>query len=392
MCKTAINGATAKEAYHMSTIGKTPLTKKQKEIMSEFYKIPFRKIILSKSERTCIWRKFKGGNGWENSLRKICPAAFAELEKAVVNNRNLQSAVLSECAYAQTLANMLKLCVFIDHIYDSSFLPHSIINLLSSYNLVPRYIYSNKAKTRMLIQAGGCNGVDSALISVSDTDVYTLEFKEAGAKTSEPDLPKYGEDGKLILTDDFIFRYPQFTEMVKQHIGFSFFDNAGHNENRFTPESIRVAVTENYSSKKFADVICTEDTSNYLTMMPANQVDRWATLQGEIRTAGRNPYPVWTPKALSRFIEQLGGRSIGGHICINRSKLEERKPRGGEGLSGYKITSLFFIRVADCTIKSNGDITFEIKNVWQLNPTITAKMFFKALKVAEVKEYYQGDF
>ena len=39
-------------------------------------------------------------------------------------------------------------------IQEPSFLPNSVINLLKSYNLVPRYIYSNNAKNRMLIQAG----------------------------------------------------------------------------------------------------------------------------------------------------------------------------------------------------------------------------------------------
>ena len=67
--------------------------------------------------------------------------------------------------------------------------------LLKSYSLVPRYVYYNSDKSRMLIQAGGCNGIDSALITVMDLNIYTIEFKEQGAKASEPDLPKYGEDG-----------------------------------------------------------------------------------------------------------------------------------------------------------------------------------------------------
>jgi hypothetical protein len=377
----------------MNNPQKIPLTKKQREIMSEFYSIPFTKVVLSKRERNRVWTMFKNGNGKDidDNIRKICPAVFAEIEKAYDYGQNIQSAVFSECAYAQTLANILTLHNFINYIHEPSFLPNSIISLLGSYNLVPRYIYSNNNKTRMLIQAGGCNGVDSALISVLDNDVYTIEFKEAGAKTSEPDLPKYGEDGKLILTDDFSHRYPQFIEMMKQHIGFSFFDNIGHNENTFTPESIRIAVTENYSSKKFADAICTEDINNNLTMMPANQVDIWADLQGEIRTAGRNSYSVWTPKAFLQFVKQLGGNIKGEYVRIKRSNLEERNPRGGSGVSGYKITSLFFVRIADC-IMENDDVVFTLRNVRQLNPTITAKMFFNKLAVAKVKEYYSSDF
>ncbi|MCL2196906.1 MAG: hypothetical protein FWB77_04760 [Treponema sp.] len=375
----------------MKDKNRIPLTKKQKEVMGEFYNISFKQVVLSKNERMDIWKKFKNGEKIVSNLVKICPAAFAEIQKAQTNDQNLQSAVFSECAYAQTLANILNLCNFTDYTHNPSFVSDSISSLLNSYNLVPRYIYSNNEKSRMLIQAGGCIGVDSALISVLDNDVYTIEFKEAGAKTSEPDLPKYGEDGKLILTDDFKQRYPQFTEMMKQHIGFNVFEKRGHNENNFSPESIRIAVTENYTSKKFADVICTEDKSNYLTMLPANQVDRWAVLQGEIRTAGRNPYSVWTPKALLRFIKQYGGNVSGEYVYFNPDKLEERKPRGGSGSTGYKITSLFFVRKQYCKKEPNGDIKFKLNNIEQLNPTIAAKMFFYNLNVSEVKEYYKSD-
>ena len=74
----------------------------------------------------------------------------------------------------------------------------------------------------MLIQAGGCGGIDSALITVMDLNVYTIEFKEPGAKTSEPDLPKYGEDGKIVITDDFISRYPQFEAMLREQKDLNF--------------------------------------------------------------------------------------------------------------------------------------------------------------------------
>ena len=31
----------------------------------------------------------------------------------------------------------------------------------------------------MLMQAGGCKGIDSALITVIDLNIYTIEFNEA---------------------------------------------------------------------------------------------------------------------------------------------------------------------------------------------------------------------
>ncbi len=130
----------------------------------------------------------------------------------------------------------------------------------------------------MLIQAGGYGGIDSALITVIDLVIYTIEFKEPGAKTSEPDLPKYGEDGMLRITKDFLGRYPQFEAMLNEHRDLNFFENIGHNIRDFSEESIKIAVSNNYVNK-YANVICTEDTEGFLVMMPANQVQLWSRLK-----------------------------------------------------------------------------------------------------------------
>ena len=46
-------------------------------------------------------------------------------------------------------------------------------------------------------------------------------------------------------------------------------------------------------------------------MMPVNQVQLWAELEGEIRPAGRNRYKVWTPAALNRFMLQYKPDIVG---------------------------------------------------------------------------------
>jgi hypothetical protein len=260
--------------------------------------------------------------------------------------------------------------------------------------MIPRYVYSNIDSTRLLIQAGGCGGVDSALISVIDTNVFTIEFKEAGAKTSEPDLPKYGEDGKLIITQEFSNRYPQFIDMLKEHIGFSIFDNLGHNENNFKIENIKTAISNNYNAKKFADVICTEDVNNYLTMLPANQVGEWASLEGEIRTTGRNANKVWTPIRLRAIIANKGGTiSQDGTVKFPVSNiLQERMGRGSSELSSkYKLDQIFIIK-KDLTQPSGNIIKFDIKDVQQIRPTISAKLFFNSLDVNSVHNFYRGEF
>lgn len=365
-----------------------PLTKLQKEIMSEFYSCVPQKVIFNKTERNNLWKIATAkGNLNIEAIRLKCPALAHQIEKSYEHGNNIQSAVFSECVYAQTFANMIHLNVFTNCLDNYNFIPDSVSKLLKSYNLFPRYSYSNDDKSRMLIQAGGCNGIDSALITVIDLNIYTIEFKEPGAKTCEPDLPKYKEDGNLLITDEFLEKYPQFKQMLEEKKDLNFFEKMGSNENNFSTESVNIAVTNNYV-KKYADVVCTEDVDGYLVMLPVNQLSLWAEIVGEIRPAGRNHYKVWTPNALRKFIEDKSGTIEGSIVTIDKCKLGVRKERGGDGrVSGYKINSLFFIYIRNCSENGNA-IIFDLHNVQQLNPTIAGKMFFNSLKYNDVKKYY----
>ena len=368
-----------------------PLTKQQKEIMSEFYRIPCTMVIYDKKERNDLWHKaVKRSEEIDfDVIKEKCPALEHQIKKSYDSGNNIQSAVFSECVYAQTFANMMKLTEFIICSDIPNYIPSSVDSLLRSYHLVPRYVYSTKDKRRMLIQAGGCDGIDSALITVIDLVIYTIEFKEPGAKTSEPDLPKYKEDGLLVVTNDWLLKNPQFKEMLSEQEGLNFFDVMGKNINNFSKESIDIAVSNNYTNKKkFADVICTEDKKGFLVMLPTNQVSHWANIEGEIRPAGRNHYKVWTPNALRKFLLKKGASFNGDIVTINKGNLEIRKERGGNNqISGYKVTPLFFIYAKDCT-ECNGILTFDINKMQQLNPTIAGKMFFNNLLHNEVKKYY----
>ena len=367
----------------------TPLTGQQSKIMTEFYACPKTRVLFTKRERQTLWRQATSRDRSIDfvSLKAKCPALEHQIRKSYKGGHNIQSAVFSECVYAQTFANMFCLPVFTNCDEDDTYIPQHIILLLSSYHLTPRYVYSTENKHRMLIQAGGCNGIDSALITVLDLDIYTIEFKEPAAKTSEPDLPKYTENGNFCITKDFLERYPQFETMLSEQSNLNFFDCMGRNVNNFTPDSIRFAVANNYA-KKYADVICTEDIKGNLVMLPANQVGDWAQLEGEIRPAGRNHYDVWTPNALRRFLHEKGAQITDERVSIRIEQLTERRQRGGNRvLSGYKINPLFFVYAVHCT-EDNGNICFDIKHVQQLNPTIAGKMFFRDLNYDKVKSAY----
>ncbi|MCM1404238.1 MAG: hypothetical protein NC133_01900 [Prevotella sp.] len=366
-----------------------PLTKLQTDIMKEFYSLPQTPVVFNKTVRNSLWNQAKSrSKSLDLEILAIkCPALAHQIQKSFTTGKNIQSAVFSECVYAQTFANMMQLNVFVNCMNDTNYIPDSIKNLLSSYRLYPRYVYGNDTKSRMLIQAGGCNGIDSALITVFDLNIFTIEFKEPGAKTCEPDLPKYLEDGKLRITEEFLERYPQFAEMLNEQEELNFFEVMGSNINNFSAHSVNIAVSNNYT-KKYADVICTEDTKGNLVMLPANQVSIWAKLEGEIRPAGRNHYNVWTPKALENFLLKKGAVVNNGRVKIDISQLVGRKERGGNSkISGYKINNLFFIYANDCVVNDKF-VMFTIDKVQQLNPTIAGKMFFKTLDYTRVKQYY----
>lgn len=365
------------------------ITNLQKELMQKFYAIKPTKVIFNKKDRNLLWKK---ATSRERSLDftlldKYCPALSHQIKKSYENGKNIQAAVFSECVYSQTIANMLNLNIFTNCIDNTDFIPEHIKELLEKHNLIPRYSYSNNEKTQILIQAGSCKGIDSVLINVNNLDMYTIEFKEPGAKTSEPDLPKYKEDGVLLVTDKFLKKYPQFSDMLDEQKGLNFFEAMGSNIKNFSKDSVNIAVSNNYT-KKYADVICTEDINGYFVMIPVDQVSLWAEIEGEIRPAGRNPYSVWTPNALKKFLIEKQAIINNTKVEIKKEKISVRNERGGNGkVSGYKINPLFFVHINDC--KDNGNtIIFDMNKVKQLNPTIAGKMFFKKLKYSNVKKYY----
>jgi hypothetical protein len=370
---------------------KIPLTKPQKEIMKEFYQLPPTKVIFDKKERNKLWNLVKKRKIIPSTyqLEIKCPALKNEIERSYTSKHLVQSAVFSECVYAQTLANMFQLNLFNDCRISTAHIPEKVLILLNSYSLVPRYSYSSNDYKKMLIQAGGHGGVDSALIIVEDLNIYTIEFKEPAAKSSEPDLPKYGEDGKFVTNEQFNKKYPQFYDMLEQYLDKSIFDYMGSNINNFSFESINKAVSNNYSySNKYAHVCCTEDEDGYLTMIPINQIQLWAEIVGEIRPAGRNSYKVWTPIKLKEFIKKLEGKIENNIVTIPLKNLKTSKARGGNNsISRYKINPLFFVYKKDTKIIGD-KLQFNFNKIRQLKPTITAKIFFKKFKYYDVKKHY----
>ena len=84
---------------------KIPLTKLQKEIMQEFYSIAQTKVIINKTERNELWKLAtkRSADLDLQTLKTKCPALEHQIQKSYAQGNNIQSAVFSECVYAQTL-------------------------------------------------------------------------------------------------------------------------------------------------------------------------------------------------------------------------------------------------------------------------------------------------
>ncbi len=368
------------------------LSEVQKNILQLFYNKPIQKISINKSDRTKIWDDFVKNRDVKKYkyLEKEVPAFFYELEKALSGDKNLQPAVFSECVYAQTLAHQFLLLNFTNLLDTSGKAFHNdTINTIKSTGLPARYCYTNSDESNLLVQAGGAGSVDCALISQIEKNLTMIEFKEQYARTSEPDLPKYGEDGYLISSPKFDTVYPQFKLMLKEHLDkrLNVFEHLGSNEGNFSVESIEYAVLKNYSGNKFADVICTEDDSGFLVMLPTEHVSKWAKLEGEIRPSGRNSYKVWSPKKLLDSLKEKDADVKDGIVTVQKSKIKPAKERGGSKTTRYKINPLFFVRAKNISFRGS-DASFKLESVMQLNPSITAKMNFKGLKIEEVRKFY----
>jgi hypothetical protein len=368
------------------------LSNSQKKVLLDFYSRPATKVAFNTLERKKIWDEFKKHRKIDsfNSLKVQVPAFFSEMNKALVNKKNIQPAVFSECVYAQAIADKFELKVFSNH-KDTQGVEFSFENIDINYvkNLTVRYSYSDLKNKITLIQAGGASGVDCALVSYEEKIATMLELKEPYARTSAPDLPKYGEDGNLVTSDRFEKEYPQFKSMLEEQIKnrFNIFEHVGKNFSDFSAKSIEKAVIENYSGSKYADFICTEDSDGYLVIIPCGHVAKWAKLEGELRPTGRNSYPVWTPIKLTKVIEEKGGKVVGDIVTMPLSSFKQSKARGGERISRFKISPLFFIRSEDAET-TQSQVSFTLDSVEQNIPDITTKINFKGIQFSKVKEFY----
>jgi len=370
----------------------------QGALLSEFYAKDSPSVAFPKKRRDEIWKAFKDDRSIQAAAldRHSCETLYLEMEKALRAGRNIQSAVFSECVYAKALGDQLEIRNLILPQENNSIFNTSISTRLDELGINPRYIYANQVRTRFLIQAGGPQGSDCALVEMENRNftITLIEFKEPASKTTEADLPPYREDGLLTLNAAFESKHPQYVPMIQEQISrkLNVYEYFGHNINDFSKKSILDAVLENFQGSRSPAVICTEDAAGFLTMIPTQDVNKWARLEGEIRPAGRNNYEIWTPRKFAQIIGELGGDIREGEISIPRRAIVEGYARGGHSKipTRLKIGTIFFIRPQKLMkLDDEQNYHFSLADVRQLRPTVAAKMFFNDLDARMVGQEYR---
>ncbi len=372
-----------------------------RELLVEFYSTPNSKLTVAKAGRNRIWEYFKKNR---TLLRtepgaKIVSSIASEIDDAIKANRALQRSVFSECVYTFELANKLGLTSYSK--YSDQVLPLAVQKTLNTLELSPRYVYSNAQNTRFLVQAGGPNSYDAVLINLDKDANVKIEYKEPASKAKELDV-NYDESGYLVKTEKFTIKFrqllPMLNEAIKAKVNiFQLADSSTKNFISFSTPSILKALDDNYTGENTADVICTEDKNGYLVLMSSNDVTKFvdpptlkgiAGIKGEIRSAGRNKYKVWSHDKLQEHIAKAGGKVNSDHkVTIETAKLKETKGSGTTIANRLKISSIFFVYVED-VVTSGGYTTFDLNAVKQIKATISAHMYFRKLQVDVVRDYY----
>ena len=317
-----------------------------------------------------------------------------EIKKQYERNMALQPGVLSECNYVETLARLFKLnkCLDLNNVTFNQVPIEAAKYLIPSAETISggRYLYYNTKKDIFLFQYGNPETGDA--IMVIDGDKIKLEFKERTAKTGEYDITGlYGEDGKLIISDDFANKNPEYVPFIEQfNEETNVIEQIGHNFNTFD-EKTKIASIQEYFIKNEIDVLISSTKENELIALTPDSITLEledgtsivSTQNSEIRTSGRNYTKIFTPELFHQTLQKIGAKEIDNEtvlVNINTPFVEMVTGRGLNQITRIKFNKIFFIKIENITWQDENNIIFKIDDVCQLKPTVSMHLTILASK------------
>ncbi len=317
-----------------------------------------------------------------------------EIKKQYERNMALQPGILSECNYVETLARLFKLnkCLDLNNVTFNQVPIEAAKYLIPSAETISggRYLYYNTKKDIFLFQYGNPETGDAVM--VIDGDKIKLEFKERTAKTGEYDITGlYGEDGKLIISDDFANKNPEYVPFIEQfNEETNVIEQIGHNFNTFDEET-KIASIQEYFIKNEIDVLISSTKENELIALTPDSItieledgtSIISTQNSEIRTSGRNYTKIFTPELFRQTLQKIGAKEIDNEtvlVNINTSFVEKVTGRGLNQITRIKFNKIFFIKIENITWQDENNIIFKINDVCQLKPTVSMHLTILASK------------
>lgn len=317
-----------------------------------------------------------------------------EIKKQYERNMALQPGVLSECNYVETLARLFKLnkCLDLNNVTFNQVPIEAAKYLIPSAETISggRYLYYNTKKDIFLFQYDNPETGDAVM--VIDGDKIKLEFKERTAKTGEYDIiGLYGEDGKLIISNDFANKNPEYVPFIEQfNEETNVIEQIGHNFNTFDEET-KIASIQEYFIKNEIDVLISSTKENELIALTPDSITLEledgtsiiSTQNSEIRTSGRNYTKIFTPELFRQTLQKIGAKEIDDEtvlVNINTPFVEKVTGRGLNQITRIKFNKIFFIKIENITWQDENNIIFKINDVCQLKPTVSMHLTILASK------------
>lgn len=317
-----------------------------------------------------------------------------EIKKQYERNMALQPGVLSECNYVETLARLFRLnkCLDLNNVTFNQVPIEAAKYLIPSAETISggRYLYYNTKKDIFLFQYGNPETGDAVM--VIDGDKIKLEFKERIAKTGEYDITGlYGEDGKLIISDDFANKNPEYVPFIEQfNEETNVIEQIGHNFNTFDEET-KIASIQEYFIKNEIDILISSTKENELIALTPDSITLEledgtsiiSTQNSEIRTSGRNYTKIFTPELFRQTLQKIGAKEIDNEtvlVNINTPFVEKVTGRGLNQITRIKFDKIFFIKIENITWQDENNIIFKINDVCQLKPTVSMHLTILASK------------
>ena len=317
-----------------------------------------------------------------------------EIKKQYERQMALQPGILSECNYVQTLAKLFKLnkCIDLNNVTFNQVPIEAAKYLIPSAETISggRYLYYNTKKDMFLFQYGNPETGDAVM--VINGEKIKLEFKERVAKTGEYDITGlYGEDGKLIISDDFAQKNPEYVPFIEQfNEETSVVEQIGHNFNTFDEET-KIESIQQYFVKNDIDVLISSTKDNELIAITPDSITLEledgtkiiSTQNSEIRTSGRNYTSIFTNQLFNQTLVNINAKEIKNDIYevnINNQLIEKVIGRGLNQITRIKFNKIFFVKIENVEWKDDETIIFNRKDVCQLKPTISMHLTILASK------------